>query len=154
MTSAEIRARGNNKFVTSSGNKYHIKYTPKLMNDGTIKLIESGKDDIKASINSFHDVTDMAYVLRQLQLGDTSVLTSKMPMYGDFTKMPNNMHEAMQLMIDGERKFYELPLEVRQKFDNNFRKWMIDAGNEEWLSKMGIKIESPVVDQKEEVKSE
>lgn len=116
-----------NSFVTSAGDEFHVIYNAKLLDDGTIKLIESDKEDIQAKIDSFRDQTDMAYILRQLQLGDTSVLTSKQPMYGDFTAMPKNMLEAMQIMIDGEKAFYDLDLDTRQKFDNNFRKWMIDA---------------------------
>lgn len=149
MRNPNARVSDPHEFITCSGDQFHITYSAKIMEDGTIFLKESGKDDIQAMINSYRDQTDMAYILRQLQLGDTSVLRDG-AMYGDFTVMPNNMLEAMQLMIDGEKAFYELDLETRQKFDNNYRQWMMSAGSEDWLKKMNISVEKqePVVDQK------
>lgn len=134
-----------NNYHTCVGDEFKITYTAKILDNGTIFLKESGKENIQAKIDSFRDQTDMAYILRQLMLGDTSVLRDG-AMYGDFTIMPNNMLDAMQLMIDGERAFYELDLETRQKFDNNFRNWMIDAGSDEWCKKMNIQTAASAAD--------
>lgn len=142
-----------NSYHTCAGDEIKTIYSAKILDNGTILLKESGKEDIQAKIDSFRDQTDMAYILRQLMLGDTSVLRDG-AMYGDFTVMPNNMLDAMQLMIDGERAFYELDLETRQKFDNNFRQWMISAGSEEWLKKMNIQPAAAAVENVDEVKSD
>ena len=140
-----------NIYHSCPGDTYHIEYSAQILSNGNILLKESGKEDIQAKIDSYREQTDMAYILRQLMLGDTSVLRDG-AMYGDFTVMPNNMLDAMQLMLDGERAFYELDLETRQKFDNNFRQWMISAGSEEWLKKMNIQPAATVVENVDEVK--
>lgn len=155
MRNPNAKVSDPNEFCSCPGEKMHNIYSAKLMEDGTILLKKTDEEDIQAKIDSYRDQTDMAYVLRQLMLGDTSVLTQKEPMYGDFTQMPKNMMEAMQLMIDGEKAFYELDLETRQKFDNNFRQWMIDAGSPEWCKKMNIQsAPDPAPDPVEEVKTD
>lgn len=155
MRNPKAKVTDPNKFVTCSGDTVKIEYSAKILENGNILLKESGKTDIKAMINSFREQTDMAFILKQLMLGDTSVLRDG-AMYGDFTVMPNNMIDAMQLMLDGERAFYELDLETRQKFDNNYRNWLINAGSEEWMKKMNIDLApdpAPAVEESE-VKAE
>lgn len=138
-----------NKFVSCPGSDTKTVYTTKVQDDGTILLIPSGKENIKEKINSYVDQTDIAYIIRQLQLGDTSVINPSKAMYGDFTETPTDLRHAMQIMIDGEKAFYDLPLDTRQKFDNDFRKWLVSAGSPDWLTKMGQPITEPDVIEKE-----
>lgn len=132
------------------GELFHILYKSKVSKNGDIELVEDGKEDIKEKINSWRDQTDMAYILRQMALGDTSVLNRSPGSYGDFTKMPNTMQEMLQLRIDAERAFYELPLDVRNNFDNDVSRWLATAGSEEWTKKMNFNPEVNV-EIKEEV---
>lgn len=129
-----------NSFVTSSGDRYHHIFSPIVCPDGTITLVESGKEDIQEYINSFRDQTDMSYILQRMAAGDTSVLNQKEPMFGDFTNMPTTYAEALQLVMDREAQFMKLPVDVRNKFDNDFRKWFAQSGSEDWFKKMDIVI--------------
>lgn len=131
-----------NDFVTCSGDQYRILYSPVVLSDGNIELVECGKDDIQEFIQSFKDQTDMTYILQRMAVGDASVLNQRTPMYGDFTDMPKTYAEALQLVIDRERQFMELPLDVRNKFDNDFRKWFAQSGSEEWFDKMSSVIQN------------
>lgn len=130
-------------FVTAPGDKYHVTYAPRVLDDGTIKLVESGKDDIQQSINSYRPSTDMSFILQRMSVGDMSVLNSGTPSFGDFTEMPKTYAEALQLVIDGEREFKALPLDVRNKFDNDFRRYLASAGSDDWLSKMADVMPKP-----------
>lgn len=130
-----------NDFFTCSGDRYRIIYEPIIRPDGTIELVESGKDDIQEMIDSFRDQTDMSYILGRMAAGDTSVLNQKQPMYGDFTSMPKTYAEALQLVIDREKQFMALPLDVRKQFDNDFKKWFSQSGSEEWYEKMSSVIQ-------------
>lgn len=134
-----------NKFVTNPGDKYHILYSPVVNSDGTINLIESGKDDIQEMIDSYREQTDMSYILQAMANGDTSVLSHKQPMYGDFTDMPKTYAQALQMVIDAETQFNKLPLDIRNKFDNDYKQWFAQAGSDEWFKKMDYKEESPDV---------
>lgn len=125
-----------NSFVTCPGDKYNIVYTPKVKDDGTIELVESGKDDIQEMIDSWREHTDMSWIIARLKEGDMSVLNRSPGYYIDTTKMPQTYAEALQLIIDSQRKFYELPLDVRNKFDNDYMQWFAQAGSDDWVSRM------------------
>lgn len=150
MRNKNARVSNPNDFVTSSGHQYHIIYSPVVLSDGSIELVESGKDDIQEMIQSFKSQTDMSYILQRMAVGDTSVLNQRTPMYGDFTQMPKTYAEALQLVIDREKQFMELPVNVRNQFDNDFKKWFATSGSEEWFKKMDSVIpkekKEPVID--------
>ena len=78
----------------------------------------------------------MSFILTQLKLGNTAVLNQGSGFYGDFTDVPENLAEAQQVLIDGEQAFNQLPLDVRQQFDNNFRNWLFTSGSPDWMKKM------------------
>lgn len=138
MRNAKACVSDPNQFVTCSGSSVHIEYSAKVRPDGSIELVPSGKFDIKEMINSFRDTTDMSYILSRLAVGDQSVLNQKSPMFGDFTSMPKTYAESLQLVMDAKEKFYQLPLDLRNKFDNDFNKWFVTAGSENWIKSMGL----------------
>lgn len=138
-----------NVFHTPVGSDTRIVYSSKVTPNGNVILTPTGKTNIQEEIDSFRESTDMAFILHQLSVGNTSVLTNKQMMFGDFTETPADLAEALQVMIDGEAAFNKLPLDVRQKFDNNFRQWLFTTGSDEWLKKM-----DKLVKKEEEVKEE
>ena len=137
------------KFVSNPGDRFETIYEPKVQKDGSIELIPSGKKDVQQEIDSWREHTDMAYVLRQMAAGTYEPRTHGM--YADFTEMPDNLIEAYQIMIDGERAFYDLDLETRNKFNNNWREWLFSMHEspEEFNKKMNF-----IEEVKEEVKTE
>lgn len=138
MRNEKARVPDPNSFVTSPGETERVVYTSKVQEDGTILLTPCGKENIKEYINSYVDQTDIHYIMQQLSMGNVSVLSNKSPMYGDFTEAPKDLRHAMQIMIDGEKAFYDLPLDTRQKFNNDYRQWLVSAGSEDWLKKMSV----------------
>lgn len=137
--------------ATCAGEQFEIIYKAKVMPNGVIELIEDGKKDLKEEHNSWRDITDMSYILKQMQLGNTQVLMQKEGFYGDITNAPKNMQEAMQIMIDAEREFYKLPAEVRDRFNNNLNEFIATAGEEVWARKMWPE---KFVEEKEEVNAD
>lgn len=124
------------EFVSCPGDRYHVVYSSTVLPDGTISLRPVDKIDIKQQINSYVDSCDMRVIISRLLAGDTSVLNSAPPNYGDFTRFPTNYAEVLQLGIDAENNFNKLPLSVRQQFGNDFRTWFSTAGSDDWFSKM------------------
>lgn len=145
MRNPNAKVSDPNDFVCDPGSPVHILYSGKVMKDGKIELVESGKEDLQEMIDSYRDTSDMAFILRQLALGDTSVVNARSAMYGDFTKAPSSLMEAKQMMLDGEAAFMKLPLEVREEFDNNFMNWLFNSGTEEWYKKMEKINDNPVL---------
>lgn len=136
MRNKNAKVSDPNSFITNAGSPIRDIYSSKVMKDGTIQLLKSGEENIQEFIDSFRESTDMSYILHNLSLGNTSVLTNKQMIFGDFTEAPSNLAEAQQILIDGENAFNQLPLDVRQKFDNNFRKWLFTTGSDEWTNIM------------------
>lgn len=120
------------------GETEHTIYAPSFATDGTIVLSPSDVVDIKKEINSYFEQTDMAYILSRLMDGDDSVITSKAPMYGDFTQFPRTYVEMLQLVQSGEDAFNALPADIRLKFDNDRCKWFASIGTDEWFDFMGL----------------
>lgn len=157
MRNLKAKVSDPNKFISSSGSDVHVIYEGKLLPTGEIRLVPVGKESVSEKINSYAKFTDISYIMSRLNAGDTSVLRDG-AMYGDFTKTPKSLADALQIMINGEKKFNELPLEVRNKFNNSYLAWMQSAGSDIWFDNMGIvrdeKVIEPIVKESEEVKVE
>lgn len=108
------------EIFTASGSRKKPIYTPRF--DGEcISLRETGSIDIQDSINSYAPYCDLRYMLTRLKAGDCSVLSSRPPCYGDFTGLPGNPVDTLNLIHDVERSFSELPAEVRSSCNNDWR---------------------------------
>lgn len=140
------------KIHTNPGSPIHVIYSGKVMKDGTVKLQETGKENIKEKIQSFKSITDISFIRQRLMMGDESVLNRAQAFFGDYTGVPDSMPEVLQMFIDGEQAFYSLDPEMRNKFDNDYRKWFATAFTDEWINKMGVY--KAVADIKEESEAE
>lgn len=141
----------DNSIVSNPGNPIHIIYAPEVQDDGTIKLVESGKENTDEYIDSFREECDISTIIKKYQNGDISVLKQREGMFGDFTNLPKTYAEMLQLRIDSERAFNSLPLEVKQKFNNDEMQFFASAGSNEWLEKCGI-ITKEEIKESEDVK--
>ncbi|AYQ58180.1 putative VP3 [Microviridae sp.] len=106
--------------VTSSGSPVETIYTPSF-NGSEIVLTASGSVDVQDRINSYAPYTDIRYMLNQLKVGDSSVLASREPLYGDFSSLPDHPVDALNLISDVERRFDLLPDDVKASCNNDWR---------------------------------
>lgn len=140
--------------VSNSGDEFHIEYRSVVQKDGTIVLEECGKTNIQEFIQSFLESTDMSYILKMIQLGDLSVLNARRGFYGDFSETPTSLAEFQQRIIDGNRAFMDLPVDVRNKYDHDVMKFLADVGSEKWLDVMKDLLPSSEVPVESEVSSD
>lgn len=125
------------KFVSNPGSPIRDLYSGKVEKDGSIKLVKVGEENIQEKIDAAKDSTDIATIVAYYnQTGDESVLKRYVPVYGDFSKLPNSLAEFLQLRIDSENFFNALPVEVRKEFDNDSNKFFAQAGEKEWIEKL------------------
>lgn len=110
MRNKFARVSDPNEYVSNPGSTIKVEYSPKVLSDGRIELKPSGKIDIKAMINSQRELTDINYIVKQIENGNYDVINPVEPFYGDSTKFPQTYAEVLQLRIDAEKSFYELPL--------------------------------------------
>ncbi len=106
--------------ISPAGSPVEPLFTPKF-NGSEIVLVESGSIDIQERINSYAPYCDLRYMLNQLKVGDTSVLSPNPPLYGDFSSLPCHPVDALNLITDVEHRFDSLPDEVKQSCNNDWR---------------------------------
>lgn len=124
------------EIYTNPGSPKKITYKLKVLPDGTTKLVEAGKENIQAYIQSFAESTDINTIMTRLANGDVSVLNKSVPQFGDFTGMPSTLAEFMQLEIDCKNLFDSLPIETKKLFDMDKNKFLASAGDLEWFDKV------------------
>lgn len=125
-------------FYTDSGDPIKITYHAKIDDYGVIELVEDGKIDTDKEIQSYAESCDINLIINKYLAGDTSVLEKNRGMYGDFTNMPKTYAEFLQKQIDAENAFKRLPINIKEKFDNDINKFLATVGNEEWYEKLGF----------------
>lgn len=126
-------------FMSCVGERVHTLYDSRF--DGSRVVLEvSGSFDLQDRINSYAPYTDIAFMLNRLKVGDDSVLSSRTPLYGDFSGMPDNPADAINLYHGAERAFAQLSAEEKLSFNNDFRVWLAS------LMACSSSVERPVVD--------
>lgn len=114
-------------------------YAPQVAKDGTYELVESGRDDLYAAIQSHAESVDIHVILDRYARGDLAALSRVQGVYADVTGVPGTYAEMLNLVVAGEAQFNSLPLETRAKFDHSYAKWIAAMDNfSEWQKLMGI----------------
>lgn len=106
------------------GDKVHILYSSKYDDDGNLVLYEVGRENIPEFINSHAESCDINVIVERFREGDTSALSRRQLMFGDFTQSPKTLADALNTVIAAERTFDSLDSETKKKFGNNFAQWI------------------------------
>lgn len=119
------------------GNVMEPQYKERYDENGNAYLEQVGEINTYEKIQSYKDEVDPMSILARYAAGDTTVMANP-GWYIDTSKLPANYIEWRNLMNEQKEKFETLPLEIRNKFGNNFDTWAATAGEPEWLENMGI----------------
>lgn len=143
------------KYVSPSGDGYMDEYAYKYDDKGVKSLVKTGKTDVWSMVQADRKSCEISALLERFALGDTDVLDRVKGIYGDFTKMPSTMAELYQIMQEGENQFMNLPVELREAFDNSAAQFWSTQGSKESDEKIQAYLDKFVnkqFDNKEEVK--
>lgn len=124
----------------SSGNRMEPQYAERYDENGKAYLEKVGEVDTYEKIQSYRDECDVMAILSRYAAGDETALAAP-GWYIDTSKLPSTYTEYMNMMNEQREKFDQLPLSIRNKFNNNFNEYMATAGEESWLQNMGISTE-------------
>ena len=135
------------RIQTCAGSPVKQLFTGRYNERGQIELTEDGTENIYEYIQSFAESTDIHSILRRYQNGEVDVLSKVQGVYADITEMPQTYAEALQRIADSEKIFMELPVETRAKFGHSFTEFLAASQDDDFLDKLGIKVEpvKPVV---------
>lgn len=123
MRNPAARVSDPNTFVTDPGSPIHILHEARF-NGSTLVMVETGQENIQDLIEAYAPYTDINYMLHRLSLGDTSVVTNRQALYGDFSQMPQNPVDAINLVHRAEDNFSSLPNDEKARYNNDWRVWL------------------------------
>ena len=123
MRNPAARVSDPNSFVTDPGSPIHVLHEARF-NGSTLVMVETGQENIQDTIEAYAPYTDINYMLHRLTLGDTSVLTQRQALYGDFSQMPQNPVDAINLVHSAEDAFSALPNDQKSQYNNDWRVWL------------------------------
>lgn len=131
--------QNHERIPATLGTKVKRLYTPKYTEDGTLELVESGLENQYDYIQSYKDSVNIHVLLEQYARGDINALSKIQGTYQDYSDMPRNYAEMLNMVITAESEFDRLPVEVKAQFGQSYERWLIEMDNlPAWMDKMGI----------------
>lgn len=91
-------------------------------------LIEAGKEDTVALINSYADSVDLVKIIDRVSQGEFELLSKRTGMYIDTTKFPTYVCDIANQVRDNKSAFDSLPDDIRKELGtfNQFANWTED----------------------------
>lgn len=126
------------KKSTPTGEKYQMEHEAKMLENGKRILTKTVKKNIYEMIQASREQTEIDRIVRRAMEGDPSVLSYMNGVYADLTDAPTSLAQAQQIMINAKREYENLPLDVKEKFHNNYEEYIAEVGSKGWFDKMGI----------------
>ena len=119
-------------------------YSPSVDNDGHIILEEIGTKNLPEYIDSFRESCDINNLVARFNAGDVTALSRAQGAFFDATQLPHTYAEMLNTVINAEQTFNSLPIDIREKFDNSYVKWlsMMDDA-EQFALMMGVSKDVP-----------
>lgn len=126
----------DNNIFSNPGNPIKPIYKPIVEKDGSVVLIIDGYENTDEIIQSYEESVNIDAIIARYMNGDLDALNQRVGKFGDFTEFPKTYAEVLQMRIDAESVFKQLPPELRTRFDNDPDKFFAQSGTEEWFSKL------------------
>lgn len=125
-------------FPSCAGSKEKVTYKSYYDEDGTLCLVEDGKINTYDEIQSHKESTDIyATIAKCKLLGTDEPLKERQGFYGDYVGSPKSLSEALNMIEHGKNEFMMLPLAVREKFGNDYKRYISTAGSKQWFANLG-----------------
>lgn len=120
------------KHQTAIGSRFKDTYEGFIDDDGVLGVIKKGVEDIYQTIQADKMLCDINFIVKKFTLGDTSVLERVQGIYGDFTDMPKNHHEALNAINHAQESFNKLPIEIQEAFNYDPYQFYAAVGTEKF----------------------
>lgn len=120
------------RFYANKGTEEIPTYEVRLTNNGHKVLKKTGTRNIYNQIQEAKDECDVLEINRRAIMGDPNAIQKIQntgERYGDMTTIPTSILEAKQMIIDVEKAFNELPINVRKEFNNSVDEFMAGTTN-------------------------
>ncbi|UPW41000.1 internal scaffolding protein [Sigmofec virus UA08Rod_5824] len=125
-------------FWSDPGSRIHQLYRTTFSKDGVLDLVPDGEEDVYVLIQSHAASTDIKLILDRYFSGDPAALARVQGVYADLSEVPDNYHEAMQIIDNARKDFLTLPPEIKAKFGNDPNQWLASLGTADWYAAMQV----------------
>lgn len=115
-----------NSFTTCPGSA-ELLHRERRFDGVCSKVVIVGKSNIQETIDAYAPYTDLNYMLTRLSNGDRSVLSSKQPIYGDFSGLSRNPTDVINIVNNAEQEFATLEMTERSKYNNDWMVWLSEV---------------------------
>lgn len=132
----KFNAREVDKYFTNPGSPIKVVRAGKLDKSNNIEVVEKGTENLYAYINSFAQSVDINVIMTKFLNGDKEILLQRAGAYLDISSLPRSFQEMVDIRLNAENLFKTLPIEVKQKFDNNVNQFISNMGSKEWMEIM------------------
>lgn len=131
------------RFNCCPGEHLRPLYKSQIMKDGSIKLHDAGYQDTDAFIESFRESCELKTLIKRYEAGDLQALMQVNTFDGDFSMMPNNLGQALEILQTAQSAFDYLPKQTKDAYGNDYKKWIQDYGSDAFMKSIGF--EPPAV---------
>lgn len=135
---------------SNPGEKDRPNYRPEYSSNGVYELVEDGVFHSYDDIQAWLPTCDLAQIMeRYIRTGDESILQRRAGYYADVTGLPTNYAELHNTLRHADEVFSSLPVEIREKFNQNPAEFFSSSHTGEILAAYFNKAQqdSPVVQQ-------
>ena len=132
------KLKHSKKFVSCPGDPMKKIMHGELQVDGTIELVIDRIENTDETIQSFAESTMIENIMARIAAGQTDLLNQREGFFMDTIGLPQNMAEVLNLVIKGKEVFEKLPVEIKERFDNDFNKWFVAMDKEDFFEKSGF----------------
>lgn len=101
-----------------------------IYEDGDLKWITKEKENVYAKIQAEKDAVELHAILKRYEDGDDSALNKVEGMYMDTVDLPKNYAELYSAVSRADDIFYNMPTEIREKYNNNAATFWRNYGTE------------------------
>lgn len=121
----------NDDIVSNSGNVDEPHF---VLDDKGFPVIDEVRNNHEF-INSWRESTDLAILLQKYSAGDVSALNQKPLIYGDFSEVPNNLADWVNVKDSAELCFEALPDNIKALF-KDAKGFYESVASSDWLEKV------------------
>lgn len=124
------------RVFADSGSPVKVVYQANYDGSGILRVNAVGEEDLYGYIQSHKDSVDIHVILKRFAAGEVDVLSQMQGFYADVADMPSTYAEILNAVLEGERVFAGLPIEVKNEFGNSFAQWLAAMDQDNFQERM------------------
>lgn len=116
---------------TEPGSPFEWTWKEQYDKNGYCTVVHDRQFNMQEEIQSHAESVDLEILIARYESGDLDALNQKQPSFADIIDVPNSYADVMNMRAATKRYFYDLPIEVRSEFNQDFEQFAAQLGSEE-----------------------